>query len=43
VARIAGLGGGRHPNAAGLIRPGTLTEAKAVVLGAVREALAARR
>ena len=44
VARIAArLGGGGHPNAAGLIRPGTLTEAKAVVLGAVREALAARR
>ena len=44
VARIAArLGGGGHPNAAGLIRPGSLAEAKAVVLGAVREALAARR
>jgi bifunctional oligoribonuclease and PAP phosphatase NrnA len=44
VARIAArLGGGGHPNAAGLIRPGSLADAKAVVLGAVREALAARR
>jgi phosphoesterase RecJ-like protein len=44
VARIAAaLGGGGHPNAAGLILPGGLTEAKAVVLGAIREALAARR
>jgi bifunctional oligoribonuclease and PAP phosphatase NrnA len=44
VARIAArLGGGGHPNAAGVIRPGTLAEAKTVVLGAVREALAARR
>jgi len=44
VARIAGrLGGGGHPNAAGLIRPGGLAEAKAAVLGAIREALAARR
>jgi phosphoesterase RecJ-like protein len=44
VARIAGrFGGGGHPNAAGLILPGGLAEAKAVVLGAVREALAARR
>jgi bifunctional oligoribonuclease and PAP phosphatase NrnA len=44
VARIAGrLGGGGHPNAAGLIRPGGLAEAKVTVLGAIREALAARR
>jgi len=44
VARIAAsLGGGGHPNAAGLILPGGLTEAKARVLGAIREALAARR
>jgi len=44
VARIAArLGGGGHPNAAGLIRPGSLADAKAVVLGAVREALAAPR
>ena len=44
VARIAGrLGGGGHPNAAGLILSGSLAEVKAVVLGAVREALAARR
>jgi phosphoesterase RecJ-like protein len=44
VARIAArLGGGGHPNAAGLILPGGLAEAKVVVLGAVREALAARR
>jgi phosphoesterase RecJ-like protein len=43
VARIAArLGGGGHPNAAGLIRPGSLADAKAAVLGAVREALAAR-
>jgi phosphoesterase RecJ-like protein len=42
VASIAGrLGGGGHPNAAGLMLPGSLAEAKAVVLGAVREALAA--
>lgn len=44
VARLAArLGGGGHPNAAGLILPGSLAAAKAVVLGAVREALAARR
>lgn len=44
VARIAAhLGGGGHPNAAGLIRPGSLADAKVAVLGAVREALAARR
>jgi phosphoesterase RecJ-like protein len=44
VARIArGLGGGGHPNAAGAIVPGSLAQAKAVVLGAVREALAARQ
>jgi phosphoesterase RecJ-like protein len=44
VARIAaGLGGGGHPNAAGVILRGNLAEAKAVVLGAVRQALAARR
>ena len=43
VARIAGLlGGGGHPNAAGLIRRESLADAKAVVLGAIREALAAR-
>ena len=42
MARIAArLGGGGHPNAAGLIRPGSLADAKAVVLGAIREALAA--
>jgi phosphoesterase RecJ-like protein len=44
VARIAaGLGGGGHPNAAGLILPGGLGEAKARVLGAIRQALAAPR
>ena len=44
VARIAGrLGGGGHPNAAGVILPGSLAGAKAVVLGAIQEALAARR
>jgi phosphoesterase RecJ-like protein len=44
VARIAArLGGGGHPNAAGLIRSGSLSDAKAVVLGAIREALAAPR
>ena len=44
VARLAaGLGGGGHPNAAGLILPGGLAEAKSRVLGAIREALAARR
>jgi len=44
VARIAArLGGGGHPNAAGLIRPGSLSDAKAAVLGAIREALAAPR
>jgi phosphoesterase RecJ-like protein len=44
VARIAArLGGGGHPNAAGLIRPGSLADAKVVVLGAIREALAAPR
>ena len=44
VARIAArLGGGGHPNAAGLILPGGLAEAKTRVLGAIREALAARR
>ena len=44
VARIAArLGGGGHPNAAGLIRSGSLADAKVAVLGAVREALAARR
>jgi phosphoesterase RecJ-like protein len=44
VARIASrLGGGGHPNAAGVILPGSLAEVKATVLGAVREALAARR
>jgi phosphoesterase RecJ-like protein len=44
VARIAaGLGGGGHPNAAGVIVRGSLAEAKAVVLGAVRQALAAGR
>jgi bifunctional oligoribonuclease and PAP phosphatase NrnA len=44
VARIAArLGGGGHPNAAGVILPGSLADAKTVVLGAVREALAARR
>jgi len=43
VARIAGLlGGGGHQNAAGLIRRESLADAKAVVLGAIREALAAR-
>jgi phosphoesterase RecJ-like protein len=44
VARIAArLGGGGHPNAAGLILPGGLADAKTVVLGAIREALAAHR
>lgn len=44
VARIAArLGGGGHPNAAGVILPVGLAEAKALVLGAVREALPARR
>jgi phosphoesterase RecJ-like protein len=44
VARLAAsLGGGGHPNAAGLILPGGLAEAKTRVLGAIREALAARR
>ncbi len=44
VARIAGrLGGGGHPNAAGVILPGSLAGAKAIVLGAIQEALAARR
>ncbi|HEX2500427.1 MAG TPA: bifunctional oligoribonuclease/PAP phosphatase NrnA [Methylomirabilota bacterium] len=44
VARIAaGLGGGGHPNAAGVILRGSLAEAKTVVLGAVRQALAAGR
>jgi bifunctional oligoribonuclease and PAP phosphatase NrnA len=42
VARLAArLGGGGHPNAAGVILPGNLAEAKRVVLGAIREALAA--
>jgi bifunctional oligoribonuclease and PAP phosphatase NrnA len=40
VARIAArLGGGGHPNAAGVVLPPGLTEAKATVLAAVREAL----
>ena len=39
----ASLGGGGHPNAAGLILPGGLSEAKARVLGAIRAALTARR
>jgi len=44
VARIAArFGGGGHPNAAGAILPGDLAHAKAVVLGAVQEALAALR
>jgi phosphoesterase RecJ-like protein len=44
VARIAGrFGGGGHPNAAGVILRGGVAEAQAQVLGAVREALAARR
>jgi phosphoesterase RecJ-like protein len=44
VARIAAvLGGGGHPNAAGVILRGSLAEAKTVVLGAVRQALAAGR
>jgi bifunctional oligoribonuclease and PAP phosphatase NrnA len=44
VARLAAsLGGGGHPNAAGLILSGGLAEAKTRVLGAIREALAARR
>jgi phosphoesterase RecJ-like protein len=43
VARIAArFGGGGHPNAAGVILPGRVAEAKARVLSAVREALAAR-
>jgi bifunctional oligoribonuclease and PAP phosphatase NrnA len=44
VARVASaLGGGGHPNAAGLILPGGLAEAKTRVLGAIRQALAPRR
>lgn len=44
VARIAArLGGGGHPNAAGVVLPAGLAAAKALVLGAVREALAAQR
>jgi phosphoesterase RecJ-like protein len=40
VARIAArLGGGGHPNAAGVILPGGLEDAKATVLAAVRRAL----
>jgi len=42
VARIAArFGGGGHPNAAGVLLKGNLAEAKARVLGAVREAVAA--
>jgi phosphoesterase RecJ-like protein len=44
VARIAArLGGGGHPNAAGVVLATGLAEAKALVLGALREALSARR
>ncbi len=43
VARIAAaLGGGGHPNAAGLVLKADLAEAKTRVLAAVREAVAAR-
>lgn len=42
VARIAArFGGGGHSNAAGAVVPGDLARAKALVLGAVRDALAA--
>jgi phosphoesterase RecJ-like protein len=42
VARVAArLGGGGHPNAAGVILKGGLAEAQALVLGAVEEAVAA--
>ena len=44
VARIAArFGGGGHPNAAGLVLKGDLAQARALVLDAVREALAAAR
>lgn len=44
VARIAArFGGGGHPNAAGAVVPGDLARARALVLDAVRTALAAPR
>ena len=44
VALIAArFGGGGHPNAAGVVLPGSLADARAAVLGAVREAIAAIR
>jgi phosphoesterase RecJ-like protein len=44
VARIAArFGGGGHPNAAGVVLPGDLAQAKAAVLGAIREAVSASR
>ncbi|MBI2468437.1 MAG: bifunctional oligoribonuclease/PAP phosphatase NrnA [Candidatus Rokubacteria bacterium] len=44
VARIAArFGGGGHPNAAGAVVPGDLARVRALVLDAVRDALAASR
>jgi phosphoesterase RecJ-like protein len=44
VAQIAArFGGGGHPNAAGAVLPGDLAQARAAVLGAIREALAEPR
>jgi phosphoesterase RecJ-like protein len=44
VARIAArFGGGGHPNAAGVVLPGDLAQARAAVLAAVREAVSASR
>ncbi len=44
VARIAArFGGGGHPNAAGAVVPGDLARVRALVLDAVRDALAAPR
>jgi bifunctional oligoribonuclease and PAP phosphatase NrnA len=43
VARLAAsLGGGGHPNAAGVVIPGTLDEVRRRVLDAVEAAVAAR-
>lgn len=44
VARVAArFGGGGHPNAAGVVLKGDLVQVKALVLGAVEEAVAAPR